>query len=94
MLEVGVTTEISASCGKYNEMKGFEMPMRWTNVFGLMFLIFCIYLFIKAKPFLNSIFEDLADGYYYHNHSPVLRVAVFGLICVTIVAVVKILSER
>ena len=69
------------------------MLILWKNMFGLMFLIFCIYLFIKAKPFLNRILEDLADGYYY-DHSPALKVAMFGLICVTIVAVVKILSKR
>ena len=70
------------------------MHIRWENVFGFMFLIFCIYLFVKAKPYLNRIFEDLADGYYYHNHDPVLRVITLVLICLTIVGVVKIISRR
>ena len=70
------------------------MRIRWENVFGIMFLIFCIYLFIKSKPYMDRIFEDLAGGYYYHSHSPVLRLAIFGLMCVTLVAVVKILSKR
>ena len=70
------------------------MRIRWENVFGLMFFIFCIYLFFKVKPYLNRIFEDLADGYYYHSHDPMLKVIMFGLICVTIVAVAKIISNR
>ncbi len=70
------------------------MRIRWDNVFGLMFLILCIYLFVKARPYLNRVFEDLADGYYYHSHDPMLGVIIFGLVCVTIVAVVKIISNR
>lgn len=70
------------------------MRIRWENVFGLMALVLCIYVFIKAKPYLDRVFEDLADGYYYHSHDPMLRVIIFGLVCVTIVAVVKIISER
>ena len=69
------------------------MRIRWENVFGLMFLIFCIYLFFKAKPYLNRIFEDLTEGHYYHNHDPMLRIIMFGLICITIVAVAKVISK-
>jgi len=70
------------------------MRIRWDNLFGLMALVLCIYLFIKAKPYLDRVFEDLADGYYYHSRDPMLRVIIFGLVCVTIMAVVKIISNR
>ena len=70
------------------------MRIRWENIFGLLLLIFGIYLFVKIRPYLNRIFEDLANGYYYHSHDPMLRVIMFGLICVTIVGVVKIISKH
>ena len=69
------------------------MRIRWENVFGLIFFIFCIYLFFKVMPYLNRIFEDLTDNYY-HSHDPMLRVIMFGIICMTIVAVAKIISRR
>ena len=69
------------------------MRIRWENVFGLMFFIFCIYLFFKIKPYLNRMFEDWANSYYY-SYSPIVRVAMFGLVCVTIVAVVKLICNR
>ena len=70
------------------------MRIRWENVFGLMFLIFCIYLFFKAKPYLNRIFEDLADGYYFHSGDPTIKLIMLGLVCVTIVAIAAIMSNR
>ncbi len=70
------------------------MRIHWENIFGLLLLIFGIYLFVKIRPYLDRIFEDLANGYYYHSHDPMLRIIMFGLICVTIVAVAKIISKR
>ena len=70
------------------------MHIRWENIFGLLLLIFGIYLFVKIRPYLDRVFEDLADGYYYHRYDPMLRVIIFGLVCVTIVAVAKIISKR
>ncbi len=70
------------------------MRIRWENIFGVLLLIFGIYMFVKIRPCLDRVFEDLADGYYYHSHDPMLRVIMFGLICVTIVAVAKIISKR
>lgn len=70
------------------------MRIRWERIMGISLLGVFIYLFFKVKPYLNRIFEDLADGYYYHSHDPMLRVIMFGLICVTIVAVAKIISNR
>ena len=70
------------------------MRIRWENMFGLMFFIFCIYLFFKVKPYLDRIFEDMANGYYYHSYDPAFKIIMFGLICVTIVSVVKIISKH
>ncbi|TKJ38326.1 MAG: hypothetical protein CEE38_06095 [Planctomycetes bacterium B3_Pla] len=69
------------------------MRIRWENIFGPLLLIFGIYLFVKIRPYLDRVFEDLADGYYY-RYDPMLRIIIFGLVCVTIVAVAKIISKR
>ena len=70
------------------------MRIRWENIFGPLLLIFGIYLFIKIRPYLDLVFEDLADGYYYHRYDPMQRVIVLGLICLVIVAVARIISKR
>lgn len=70
------------------------MRIRWENIFGLLLLILGIYLFVKIRPYLDRVFEDLADGYYYHRYDPMQRVIVFGLICLVIVAIVKIIANR
>jgi len=70
------------------------MRIRWENIFGLLLLILGIYLFVKIRPYLDRVFENLADGYYYHRYDPMQRVIVFGLICLVIVAIVKIITNR
>ena len=69
------------------------MRINWENLFGALLFVFSIYLFIKLRPYLDRLFEDMGNGYYY-LHSPVYRIAAIGLVCVTIVAVVKIISRR
>ena len=70
------------------------MRIRWERIIGISLLGVFIYLFVKIRPYMDRVFEDLADGYYYHSHDPMIRVIMFGLICVTIVAVAKIISKR
>ena len=70
------------------------MRIRWENIFGPLLLIIGIYLFVKIRPYLDRVFEDLADGYYYHRYDPMQGIIIFGLVCVTIVAVAKIISNR
>ncbi len=70
------------------------MRICWENIFGPLLLIFGIYLFVKIRPYLDRVFEDLADGYYYHRYDPMQRVIVFGIICLVIVAIVKIITNR
>jgi hypothetical protein len=72
------------------------MRIRWANIFGLLLVSFCIYLFVKLKPYLDRLFDDLADNYYsgYYDYSPTMKIAVFSLICVTLVAVIKIIMRK
>ncbi len=69
------------------------MRIKWENIFGVMLFVFCIYLFFKVKPYFDRLFEDMQNNYYY-CYSPVVKIAVFGLICVTIVAVIKMIFDR
>ncbi len=69
------------------------MGIRWNNIFGLMLLIFGIYLFLKMRPFFKNAFEDINSAPYRHG-SPIYGLAILGVLCITVVAVVKILSER
>jgi hypothetical protein len=69
------------------------MNIRWGNIFGLMLIIFGIYLFIKMRPFLGNAIEDLNSGYYHHG-DPVFRIAVLCILCITLIGALKILSGR
>ena len=69
------------------------MRIRWENVFGLMLLIFSIYLFIKMRPFLKNLFENINGGYY-HQDGPVLRVLMLRLLCLKVLEALKIISNR
>jgi hypothetical protein len=70
------------------------MTIKWGNIFGLLLLIFSIYLFVKLAPCLDRIFENISDGYYGYSESPTIKIAILGLICITIVSVVKIICNR
>jgi len=69
------------------------MRINFENLFGILLFVFCIYLFIRLRPYLDRLFEDLGNGYHY-PYSPLSRIAVIGLVCLTIVAVAKIISRR
>ena len=70
------------------------MRIRWDNIAGLFLVVFGIYLFIKIRPFLDQWFENLGNDDPFSPVSPTIRMATIGLVCVTIVAVVKILANR
>jgi subtilase family serine protease len=70
------------------------MEIRWNNVFGLLLLILGIYLLLKMRPFFSNAFEDINSAHYYHHGNPIHGLVILGIICITVVAVVKILSER
>ena len=71
------------------------MRIRWENIFGLLLLILGIYLFVKMRPFLESVFED-ANHVHYYGSGPeqLMRVFMLGLLCLTVVAAITILSNR
>lgn len=70
------------------------MQVRWNNIFGLMLMIFGLYLFLKLRPFFKNIIEDINSVRYYHHNDPLLQIITLGLLCVTVLAAIKILSNR
>ena len=71
------------------------MRIRWENIFGLLLFIFAVYMFFKMRPFFNNLFEEVNQVQYYgHGPSMLLRVLMLGLLCLTAIAVAKIISKR
>lgn len=70
------------------------MQIRWENIFGTLFLIFGIYMFVKLIPMLNRWLEEIGDGYYFYAETPTMKVMLLGLLCVSAVAIVKIIVNH
>jgi hypothetical protein len=70
------------------------MRIHWENIFGVILLVFSIYLFIKFLPFVDQWLDDYGHNYHFDNQSPTVTIMVLGLICVTVVAVTKIIVNR
>lgn len=70
------------------------MQIKWNNIFGALLLIFCIYAFIKLLPVMNRWFDAIGDRYSFRYETPTMKVMLLGLLCVTIVAIVKIITNN
>ena len=69
------------------------MRIKWENVILLVLLIILIVLLFKMSPLfecLSYIFRTL----YYYDRDPVFGILALGLLCMTIVAIVTIISRR
>jgi hypothetical protein len=69
------------------------MEIRWGNIFAVLLIIFGIYLFVKMRPFLENIFENL-NSYSWRHDDPTMTVIVLGFLCITVLGIVKIISKR
>ena len=70
------------------------MRIHWTNIFGLLEQGLAIYLAISLMPFLHRWCVFLQDEYRFESHGPAIAIGALGLLCVTIVAVTKIIAQR
>ena len=68
------------------------MRIKWANIFALAILICLIILLCKLPRILDRL-PQIIDPPHYIN-DPAYVIMILGLICVTIVAVIKILSNR
>ena len=69
------------------------MTFNWANVFAILFIAFVIYLFIKAKPVIDRLFENF-ESMPLRQNPGTFAVIILGMILITVVAVVKIISNR
>ena len=68
------------------------MRIKWANIFALAILICLIILLCKLPRILDRMPEMINSPYYIND--PAYVIMILGLICVTVVAVIKILSSR
>ena len=69
--------------------------IRWRRVFGVLFAIALLVLFLRGGISLGGAFEGLGEiGSEQREKGPVERVATLGLLSITIVAIVKLLLQR
>jgi hypothetical protein len=68
------------------------MRIKWGNIFALAILTCLIILLSKLPLILDRLPHTIEIPYYVND--PRYGIIILGLICVTIVAVVKILSDR
>ena len=68
------------------------MKIKWGNIFALAILICLIILLFKLPLILDRLPQTIEVPYYIND--PGYVIMILGLICITIVAVIKILSGR
>lgn len=67
------------------------MKIKWSNIFGLIFLVVILVLLFRLPKILDELSYRIYLPYYFND--PVYGLMFFGLACVTIVAVVKLLRK-
>lgn len=68
------------------------MRIKWNNIILILLIIFFIFLLCKLSPILETFAEDFR--YSYHSGDPAIGIVALGLICLTIVGIVVVLSRR
>ena len=68
------------------------MKIKWGNIFALAILICLVILLLRLPEILDRLSYTIWVPYYVNN--PMFGMFAFSLVCITIVAVVKILSRR
>jgi|GEM_PF-6357402 len=69
------------------------MKIKWINIFVLGILVCFIVLLFRLSKILDRL-PDTVELPHYITSGPTFAIFCLGLICVTIVAVVKILANR
>jgi hypothetical protein len=68
------------------------MKIKWGNIFALGILICLIVLLMRLPEILDHTYFDIRIPYYFDN--PMIALCFFSFVCLTIVVVVRILSDR
>ena len=68
------------------------MKIKWVNIFALGILICLIALLLRLPEIADCMYFSIRLPHYFDD--PMIGLCFLGLICLTIVSVVKILSNR
>ena len=68
------------------------MKIKWGNIFALGILICLVALLLRLPEIADRMYFSIRIRYYFDN--PMIGLCFFGFVCLTIVAVAKILSDR
>lgn len=68
------------------------MTIKWKNIFALAILICLIILLLRLPEILDRLSFSIDMPHYFDD--PMIGLCFLGLVCLTIVSVVKILSNR
>ena len=69
------------------------MRIKWENIIVLVLIITLIVLLFKLPPLLHHLSEDLGTVYY-RDGDPAVGILALGIICITILGIVKIISSN
>jgi len=68
------------------------MRIKWDNIIPLVVIIVLLWLFLKLTSPLRGISRHIASlGR--HNGDPVVGLVALGIICITVVAIFRIISK-
>lgn len=68
------------------------MRIRWETIIPLFLLILVIVLIVKSHLF--KFFSRSIEALWYHQDNPMYGLACLGIICITIVGIFVIISNR
>jgi hypothetical protein len=68
------------------------MKIKWGNIFALGILICLIIILVRLPAIVDRMSYSFDFPYYFDD--PMIGLCFFGFVCLTIVAIAKILSNR
>ncbi len=70
------------------------MRINWKNIYGILGVVFCIWVFRHLKPVAITWFEAAENNHEFFEKHPALPSLTLAMICATALAIYKIHSER
>ena len=70
------------------------MRINWKNIYGMLGVILCVYLFFKTRPIAAGWFESMQYNREFFEEHPELPFLTIAVVCATIVGIIKMLSRR
>lgn len=68
------------------------MKIKWGNIFALGILICLVVLLLRVSEIADRMSFSIGMPYYFDN--PMIGLCFFGFVCLTIVAVARLFSDR